>query len=151
MNRKSISQPPAIVTAVHGLNGALVADVCDQQQLQSRQSVRSEFNLRSHESSAAWQTRVPSALWLELLLYANRCCGTVSQMKPFKIVIEKHPDGYVAYPLGLKGVAVGQGDTDAEALADCQSAIRFHLETFGPQALDDDSPVLEAYIAEAHA
>jgi hypothetical protein len=25
--------------------------------------------------------------------------------------IEKHTDGYVAYPLGLKGVVVGQGDT----------------------------------------
>jgi hypothetical protein len=29
----------------------------------------------------------------------------------FKIVVEKNPDGYVAYPLGLKGVLVGQGDT----------------------------------------
>jgi hypothetical protein len=28
-----------------------------------------------------------------------------------KIIVEKHPDAYVAYPLGLKGVAVGQGDT----------------------------------------
>jgi len=25
-------------------------------------------------------------------------------MKQYKIVIEKHPDGYVAYPLGIKGV-----------------------------------------------
>jgi len=32
-------------------------------------------------------------------------------MRQFKIVVEKHPDGYVAYPLGLKGVVVGQGDT----------------------------------------
>ncbi len=30
--------------------------------------------------------------------------------KQFKVVVEKHPDGYVAYPLGLKGVVVGQGD-----------------------------------------
>ena len=28
-------------------------------------------------------------------------------MKQYKIIVEKHPDGYVAYPLGLKGVAVG--------------------------------------------
>ena len=28
-------------------------------------------------------------------------------MKQFKIVVEKHPDTYVAYPLGIKGVVVG--------------------------------------------
>ena len=31
-------------------------------------------------------------------------------MRQFKIIVEKHPDGCVAYPLGLKGVVVGQGD-----------------------------------------
>jgi hypothetical protein len=30
-----------------------------------------------------------------------------------------------------------------------KSAIRFHLETFGPEALDVDEPVLEAFVAEA--
>ena len=54
-------------------------------------------------------------------------------MRQFKIVIEKHPEGYVAYPLGLKGVVVGEGDTDEEALADVKSAIRFHIETFGEE------------------
>ncbi len=24
-----------------------------------------------------------------------------------KVIVEKHPDGYVAYPLGLKGVVIG--------------------------------------------
>jgi predicted RNase H-like HicB family nuclease len=52
-------------------------------------------------------------------------------MKRFKIVVEKHPDTYVAYPLGLKGVVVGQGDTYEAALADVRSAIQFHIETFG--------------------
>jgi hypothetical protein len=33
--------------------------------------------------------------------------GTVKQ---FKVVVEKHPDGYVAYPLGLKGVVVSGGE-----------------------------------------
>ena len=66
-----------------------------------------------------------------------------------KIVIERHPDGYVAYPLGLKGVVVGQGDTYDAALADVTSAIRFHIETFGPEVLEDESPVLEAFITEA--
>ena len=51
-------------------------------------------------------------------------------MKPVKIVVEKHPEGYVAYPLGLNGVVVGQGDTCEDALADVESAIRFHIETF---------------------
>ena len=69
----------------------------------------------------------------------------------WKIVVEKHSDGYVAYPLGLKGVVVGEGDFYEQALADCQSAIRFHVETFGSDVLQGDSPVLEAFIAEAHA
>jgi predicted RNase H-like HicB family nuclease len=71
-------------------------------------------------------------------------------MKPlFKIVVEKHPDTYVAYPLGLRGVVVGQGETYEEALADVKSAIRFHMETFGPEAVEIDPPILEAFIAEA--
>jgi predicted RNase H-like HicB family nuclease len=69
-------------------------------------------------------------------------------VKSYKVVVEKHPDGYVAYPLGMNGVVVGEGDTYEEALADVTSAIRFHLETFGPEAADLDSHVLEAFIAE---
>jgi predicted RNase H-like HicB family nuclease len=69
--------------------------------------------------------------------------------KQFKVVVEKHPDGYVAYPLGLKGVVVGQGDTYEEALADVKSAIAFHIETFGIEILDSEEPVLEVFIAEA--
>lgn len=52
-------------------------------------------------------------------------------MKQVKIIVEKHPEGYVAYPLGLKSVVVGEGDTYEEALADVKSAIKFHIETFG--------------------
>ena len=69
-------------------------------------------------------------------------------MKHLKIVVEKHPDVYVAYPLGLKGVVVGQGDTYEAALADVKSAIQFHLETFWPEALEVDPPILEAFVAE---
>jgi predicted RNase H-like HicB family nuclease len=68
--------------------------------------------------------------------------------RQFKVVVEKHSDGYVAYPLGLKGVVVGEGDTYEEALADVKSAIRFHIETFGSETLDSDSPVLETFVAE---
>ncbi len=53
-------------------------------------------------------------------------------MRAIKIVVEKHADGYVAYPLGLQSVIVGEGDTYEEALSDAKSAIRFHLEIFGP-------------------
>ncbi len=70
-------------------------------------------------------------------------------MKQLKIVIEKHPDGYVAYPVGISGVIVGQGDSYEEALRDVQSALKFHLETFGPDALDMENPVIEAFVAEA--
>jgi len=69
--------------------------------------------------------------------------------KQIKVIVEKHADGYVAYPLGLKGVVVGQGDTYEEALADVKSAIYFHIETFGADVLSDESPVLEAFVAEA--
>ena len=65
-----------------------------------------------------------------------------------KILIEKHPDGFIAYPLGVKGVVVGEGDTYEEALADVRSAIAFHVETFGVEVLVDESPVLEAFVAE---
>ena len=73
----------------------------------------------------------------------------VGMTKQIKVIVEKHPDGYVSYPLGLNGVVVGQGDTYEEALADVKSAIQFHIETFGPEVLSDVSPVLEAFVAEA--
>jgi predicted RNase H-like HicB family nuclease len=52
-------------------------------------------------------------------------------MKLIKIIVEKHSDGYIAYPLGVKGVVVGEGNTYEEALTDVKSAIRCHIETFG--------------------
>jgi predicted RNase H-like HicB family nuclease len=69
-------------------------------------------------------------------------------MKQIKIIVEKHPDGYVAYPLGVKGVVGGEGDTFEAALADVASAIQFHVETFGADMLDGDPPVLDAFVAE---
>ena len=66
-----------------------------------------------------------------------------------KIIIKKHSDGYVAYPIGIQGVIVGEGETYDEALRDVQSAIRFHIETFGRESLETENPALDAYIAEA--
>ena len=69
--------------------------------------------------------------------------------KQLKIIVEKHPDGYVAYPLGLKGVVVGQGETYQAALDDVTSAVEFHVQTFGEELITDDSSVIEAFVAEA--
>jgi predicted RNase H-like HicB family nuclease len=68
-------------------------------------------------------------------------------MKQIKIIVEKHPEGYVAYPLGLKGVVVGEGDTYDEAVEDVKSAIKFHIETFGKDAIESEE-ILETFVAE---
>jgi predicted RNase H-like HicB family nuclease len=62
-------------------------------------------------------------------------------VKQIKVVVENHSDGYLAYPLGMKGVVVGEGDTYEDALADVKSAIQFHVETFGEDVLRGDSLV----------
>jgi predicted RNase H-like HicB family nuclease len=67
-------------------------------------------------------------------------------VKTFKIVVEKHPEGYAAYPLGFKGIVVGEGNTYEETLDDVKSAIRFHIKTFSSEVFE--SPVLEAFVAE---
>ena len=68
--------------------------------------------------------------------------------KQLKVIVEKHSDGYVAYPLGCKGVVVGEGDSYDEALADLESAISFHVESFGAEALEVDPEVLEVFVGE---
>ena len=57
-------------------------------------------------------------------------------MQSFKIIVEKYADGYVAYPLGIKGIVIGEGDTYEQAIADMNSAIKFHIETFGAEVLE---------------
>jgi predicted RNase H-like HicB family nuclease len=68
-------------------------------------------------------------------------------MRQLKIIVEKHPEGYVAYPLGLKDVVVGEGDTYEEALADVKSAIKFHMETFGKEIFETEE-IVETFVAE---
>lgn len=70
-------------------------------------------------------------------------------MRSFKLIVEKHTDGYVAYPLGLKGVVVGEGETYQQAIDDVTSAIEFHIETFGAEVLEIEESVLDVFIAEA--
>jgi predicted RNase H-like HicB family nuclease len=68
--------------------------------------------------------------------------------KKVKIIVEQHADGFVAYPVGLRGVIIGQGDTSEEAMADVTSAISFHVETFGAGELDSSEPLLDVFVAE---
>lgn len=69
-------------------------------------------------------------------------------MRDLKIIIEKHSDCYIAYPLGIQGAVVGQGDTYEDAVADVKSAIEFHVETFGSGVWENGDAVLEAFVAE---
>jgi len=57
--------------------------------------------------------------------------------RQIRIIVERHLDGYLGYPLGLKGIVLGQGDSYEEALTDVRSAIAFHLETFGAEVVSD--------------
>lgn len=72
-------------------------------------------------------------------------------MRNLKVIVEKHPDGYVAYPIGIKGIVVGQGASYDEALADVKSAVAFHIETFGKEVLEGQDDILEAFVAETVA
>ncbi len=74
---------------------------------------------------------------------------TAEKATRVKVIIEHAEDGYIAYPRGMKGVVVGQGNSYEEALADVTSAIRAHLEEFGREALQADNPVVDAFVAEA--
>lgn len=69
--------------------------------------------------------------------------------KRFKIVVQKCEDGYLAYPLGLKGVVIGDGDTFEEALENVRSAITFHINTFGDEVLADIVDSNDIHIEEA--
>jgi predicted RNase H-like HicB family nuclease len=69
--------------------------------------------------------------------------------KRFKIIIERHPDGYVAYPVGFKGIITGRGNSKDEALEEVKAAIIYRITTFGEEVLELDSPVLDAFIADA--
>ncbi|CAD6493210.1 MAG: hypothetical protein DIAAKJNI_00454 [Candidatus Argoarchaeum ethanivorans] len=68
-------------------------------------------------------------------------------MRQLKIIVEKHPEGCVAYPLGLKGVVVGEGNTCEEALADVKSAIKFHMGTFGREIFETEE-IMETFVTE---
>lgn len=67
----------------------------------------------------------------------------------FKVIVEKTDDGYVAYPIGLRGVVVSDGETFEEVLANVRSAIAFHIQTFGEEALGDYVSFEHIFVTEA--
>ncbi|TLM76527.1 MAG: type II toxin-antitoxin system HicB family antitoxin [Actinobacteria bacterium] len=68
-------------------------------------------------------------------------------MHKVRFVAEQHADGFVAFPLGVSGAVVGQGESADAALADARSALRFHVDTFGAQVLEEPEP-LDAFMVE---
>ena len=68
--------------------------------------------------------------------------------KQIKVIVEKHIDGYIAYPIGMKGVVVAQGDTYQEVLSEVKSAIDFHIETFGKEVFEGEDIATEVFVAE---
>ena len=71
-------------------------------------------------------------------------------MREVRTIVEKHSDGFVAYPVGIRGVAIGQGDTYEEALEDVRSAVCAHVETFGSDVIEDGEPASGVFLTEAH-
>lgn len=71
----------------------------------------------------------------------------MKKMLQLKIIVEKYPEGDVAYPLGLKTPSSWWGDTYEEALEEAKSAIQFHIETFGKEVFDTDN-IIETFVAE---
>jgi predicted RNase H-like HicB family nuclease len=68
--------------------------------------------------------------------------------KRFKIIVQRTPEGYVAYPIGLRGVVVSDGETFEEAVANVKQAIAFHIETFGEDVLEDLAPPEDLTVME---
>ena len=66
----------------------------------------------------------------------------------FKVVVQRGEEGYVAYPLGLKGVVVADGETFEDALRSIRAAIAFHVETFGKEVLEDIADPQDVYLTE---
>ncbi len=68
-------------------------------------------------------------------------------MRHLKIIVEKHADGYIVYPIGLKGIVIGEGDTYEEALSDVKSVTEFHIESFGNDVFESEE-ILETNVSE---
>ena len=63
-------------------------------------------------------------------------------------IVKKHKEDYISYPLGLKGVVVGEGDTYEDAVAGATSAIDFYIETFRTESLEIEESALDVFVTE---
>jgi predicted RNase H-like HicB family nuclease len=68
-------------------------------------------------------------------------------LKSINVIIEKHPEGYVAYLLGLSGVLLSKGNTYQEALENIKFTIKFHLENFRKETFQDEC-IITTFIGE---
>ena len=66
----------------------------------------------------------------------------------FKIIVEKTKEGYVAYPIGLRGVVISDGDTFEEAIANVREAIAFHIQTFSAEELGEPVSLDRIFVTE---
>ena len=66
----------------------------------------------------------------------------------FKIIVEKTEEGYVAYPIGLRGVVISDGDTFEEAIANVRGAIAFHIQTFSAEELGEPVSLDRIFVTE---
>ena len=66
----------------------------------------------------------------------------------FKIIVEKTEEGYVSYPIGLRGVVVSDGDTFEEAIANGREAIAFHIQTFSAEGLGEPVSLDRIFVTE---
>jgi hypothetical protein len=106
-------------------------------------------------SSRTRQSKSAVALFLDNVLNISYIQSVSKEppMRNIKIVIERHEDGYLGYPLGFsRGAIVGEGDTYAAALKDTESAIRFFIKQYGKKRffehVEPKTAALDAYIAE---
>jgi len=68
-------------------------------------------------------------------------------LKQIKFVVEQHEETFVAYPLGIRGGVVGEGETASAALEDARRATEVYIETLGVGVVQDESP-LAAFVSE---
>ena len=66
----------------------------------------------------------------------------------FKIIVEKTEEGYVSYPIGLRGVVISDGDTFEEAIANVREAIAFHIQTFSAEELGEPVSLDRIFVTE---
>lgn len=69
-------------------------------------------------------------------------------MTQLKIIVEKHPDGYIAYPLGRGDGVVGRGKTSEHALSNVKAALRSQADSVEEQASSLTPAIIEAFVSE---